>query len=75
MWVFAPTSLSGHNVVEVDNVQDGLQICVSEAPGGHVLHRIWVDHLVPQRADGHVWPMWKWWGWSGNVKWKKASTK
>lgn len=43
-------------MVEVDYVQDGVQVLVAEASRSHVLHRVWVDHLVPQCTHGHVWP-------------------
>lgn len=51
-----PTSFSGDNVVEVDDVQDGVQVLVTEASGSHVVDGVWVDHLVPQCTHGHVWP-------------------
>ena len=52
----SPTSLPGDYVVKVDDVQDGVQVLVTEASHSHVLHRVRVDHLVPQRTHGHVWP-------------------
>lgn len=32
------TSLSGDDVIEVDDVQDGLQVLVGQPSGSHVLH-------------------------------------
>lgn len=39
------------------DVQNGFQVLLRIALPSHVVHRVWVDHLVTQGAHGHVGPV------------------
>ena len=50
-------SLTPHDMPQMHNVQDILQVAVGQASVGHVGGRIRVYHLIPEAPDGHVWPL------------------
>ena len=50
----AHTSFPLHNVLQMHNVQNGLQVLVRKPLLSHGVNAIWIDNLVPKCTNGHV---------------------
>ena len=50
------TVFSSYNVLKMNYCKYLLQVIVCEEFTFHVVHRVWINNLISQCADGHVWP-------------------